>query len=66
MTKKELYQACKYEATEFTADHGMNMSELWSIVTGRAKDIQGTPISVDMQTFWFYTVLEDYAMSGQF
>lgn len=64
MTKQELYQACKYEATEFTADHGMCMSELWSIVTGRAKSVNGMLITADIQTFWFDTVLEDYAMAG--
>lgn len=60
MTKAILYKAVKHEAQEYTADHGMNMSEIWSIVTGKATDIQGTPVTDDMQIFWKNICLEDY------
>lgn len=58
--RKILYQACKHEAQYHTAEHGMNMSELWAIVNGRATDIQGTPVTPDMEIFWFVMCLEDY------
>lgn len=59
--RRRLYNACKYEATEYQADHGMNTAELYGVVTGRAKDVAGTPVTVEMSTFWKNMVLDDYA-----
>lgn len=55
-----LYKACKYEAENFTADHGMNTAELWAVVNGRAKDAGGVLVGTAAEVFWFNTVLDDY------
>ena len=32
MTKKELYKAVKYQVEKYSADHGMNLAEMWEAV----------------------------------
>jgi len=59
-SRKELYEACKFEATHHHAEHGMNMSELWAIVNWRVSEVQGMPITPDVVCFWFDTCIDDY------
>lgn len=52
MTRYELYKAVKHEVTEYHADSGYTLVDMWEVVTGKA--------GCEYETFWKNQCIEDY------